>query len=99
VLDPAFVFAGSSRLSAGALLASYSLSAMSGWCRSKAGLSDRIRASRSKTVATRLDEADLSAREIADHLGHARLAMTQDVYMGRGVASAAAAQVLLRDAA
>jgi integrase len=47
-----------------------------------------------KTVATRLDEAGLSAREIADHLGHAKPSMTQDVYMGRGVASAAAAQVL-----
>jgi integrase len=52
-----------------------------------------------KTVATRLDEAGLSAREIADHLGHAKPSMTQDVYMGRGVASAAAAQALIRDAA
>jgi integrase len=52
-----------------------------------------------KTVATRLDEAGLSAREIADHLGHAKPSMTQDVYMGRGVASAAAAQALLREAA
>ncbi|MFW6077942.1 MAG: tyrosine-type recombinase/integrase [Hyphomicrobiales bacterium] len=47
-----------------------------------------------KTVATRLDEAGLSARAIADHLGHARPSMTQDVYMGRGVASAEAARVL-----
>jgi integrase len=52
-----------------------------------------------KTVATRLDEAGLSAREIADHLGHAKPSMTQDVYMGRGVASAAAARALLREAA
>lgn len=52
-----------------------------------------------KTVATRLDEAGLSAREIADHLGHAKPSMTQDVHMGRGVASAAAAQALLREAA
>lgn len=52
-----------------------------------------------KTVATRLDEAGLSAREIADHLGHAKPSMTQDVYMGRGVACAAAATVLLREAA
>lgn len=49
-----------------------------------------------KTVATRLDEARLSAREIADHLGHAQPSMTQDVYMGRGVASAEAATVLSR---
>jgi hypothetical protein len=43
-----------------------------------------------KTVATRLDEAGLSAREVADHLGHAEPSMTQDVYRGRAVASAAA---------
>jgi integrase len=52
-----------------------------------------------KTVGTRLDEAGLSAWEIADHLGHAKPSMTQDVYMGRGVASPAAARVLLRGAA
>jgi integrase len=52
-----------------------------------------------KAVATRLDEAGLSAREIADHLGHAKPSMTQDVYMGRGVASAQAATALTREAA
>ena len=36
-----------------------------------------------KTCATILDEAGLSARVIADQLGHARPSMTQDVYMGR----------------
>ena len=49
-----------------------------------------------KTVATRLDEAGLSARQIADHLGHAAPSMTQDVYMGRRVASSDAAKVLDR---
>ena len=34
-------------------------------------------------VATRLDKAGLSAREIADYLGHERISMTQDVYMTR----------------
>jgi integrase len=34
-------------------------------------------------VATRLDAAGLSAREIADYLGHERVSMTQDVYMSR----------------
>lgn len=48
-----------------------------------------------RTMATRLDEAGLSARAIADHLGHERPSMTQDVYMGRGVACAAAAEVPL----
>ena len=34
-----------------------------------------------KTAATILDEAALSARLIADQLGHARPSMTQDVYL------------------
>ena len=38
-----------------------------------------------KTVATRLDEAHLTARQIADQLGHAHPSLTQDVYMGRRV--------------
>lgn len=36
-----------------------------------------------KTTATILDEAALSARLVADQLGHSRPSMTQDVYMGR----------------
>ena len=36
-----------------------------------------------KTTATLLDQAGLSARVIADQLGHARPSMTQDVHMGR----------------
>ena len=47
-----------------------------------------------KTVATRLDEAGQSARQVADHLGHAKPSMTLDVYMGRKVASADAAAIL-----
>jgi integrase len=47
-----------------------------------------------KTVATRLDEAGMSARQIADVLGHAHPSMTQDVYMGRKVVSAEAAVIL-----
>lgn len=49
-----------------------------------------------KTVATRLDEAGVTARQVADQLGHANPSMTQDVYFGRRVVSAAAAQVLDR---
>jgi integrase len=49
-----------------------------------------------KTVATRLDDAGLSARQIADHLGHAQPSMTQDVYLGRRVANSDAAKVLDR---
>ena len=48
-------------------------------------------------VATRLDAAGLSAREIADYLGHERISMTQDVYMSRKAngANAAAALAIL----
>lgn len=45
-------------------------------------------------VATQLDEAGLSAREIADYLGHDRVSMTQDVYMNRKAVGGAAAQAL-----
>lgn len=47
-----------------------------------------------KTCATVLDEAGLSAREIADVLEHADPSLTQRVYMGRGIASSAAAEAL-----
>jgi integrase len=47
-----------------------------------------------KTTATILDEAALSARQVADQLGHARPSMTQDVYMSRKVASSRAAEAL-----
>jgi integrase len=49
-----------------------------------------------KTVATRLDEAGFTPRQVADQLGHANPSMTLDVYFGRQVVSAAAAQVLDR---
>jgi integrase len=47
-----------------------------------------------KTTATILDDAALSARLVADQLGHARPSMTQDVYMGRGAVDSQAAQAL-----
>lgn len=47
-----------------------------------------------KTTATILDDAGLSARQIADQLGHARPSMTQDVYMARKQANSAAADAL-----
>jgi integrase len=47
-------------------------------------------------VATRLDAAGLSAREIADYLGHERVSMTQDVYMSRRVTGRGAAAALER---
>jgi integrase len=36
-----------------------------------------------KTVATQMDDAGVPLREIADQLGHARVSMTADVYLGR----------------
>lgn len=36
-----------------------------------------------KTVATFLDDADVSTRRISDQLGHAKVSMTQDRYLGR----------------
>jgi len=47
-----------------------------------------------KTTAKLLDNAGLSARSIADQLGHARPSVTQDVYMGRKIASTQATKVL-----
>jgi integrase len=55
-----------------------------------------------KTAATILDEAALSARLVADQLGHSRPSMTQDVYMGRRAIDSQAALALeaaLRDIA
>lgn len=47
-----------------------------------------------KTVATRLDEAGFTPREVADILGHEKPSMTQDVYMGRKVVSSRMAVAL-----
>jgi integrase len=47
-----------------------------------------------KTVATVLDGSGSSARLIADQLGHSRISMTQDVYMGRRAVDAAVAVAL-----
>jgi integrase len=41
-----------------------------------------------------LDEAGVSARKIADQLGHSQVSLTQDSYMGRKIASEDAARVL-----
>lgn len=47
-----------------------------------------------KTVATELDRAGVSARLIADQLGHARVSMTQDVYMARNARNSEAAAAI-----
>jgi integrase len=47
-----------------------------------------------KTVATALDRADLSARDIADYLGHENPSITQDVYMAKNTGGDRAALAL-----
>jgi integrase len=47
-----------------------------------------------KTVATALDHAGLSAREIAEYLGHANPSLTQDVYMAKNTGGVKAAHAL-----
>ncbi|TDD56603.1 tyrosine-type recombinase/integrase [Saccharopolyspora elongata] len=47
-----------------------------------------------KTFATLLEEAGLTARQVADLLGHSHVSMTQDTYFGRGQESRAGAEAL-----
>lgn len=47
-----------------------------------------------KTVASLMDSAGLTARAAADQLGHSKVSMTQDRYMGRRVRATGAAAVL-----
>lgn len=47
-----------------------------------------------KTTATILDDAGLSARAVADQLGHSRPSMTQDVYLARRLINRRAADAL-----
>jgi integrase len=49
-----------------------------------------------KTVATLIDDDGLSARIGADHLGHAKISMTQDRYMARGRVHTQVAELLDR---
>jgi len=49
-----------------------------------------------KTAATELDRAGLSARQIADQLGHSKVSMTQDRYLGRRAVGKEAAEALER---
>jgi integrase len=52
--------------------------------REELGVPDVTTHSFRKTLATLIDEGGLSARVGADHLGHSKVSMTQDVYMTRG---------------
>jgi integrase len=47
-----------------------------------------------KTVASFLDDAEVSTRRISDQLGHAKVSMTQDHYLGRRLTDRQTADVL-----
>lgn len=47
-----------------------------------------------KTVASFLDDADVSIRKISDQLGHSKVSMTQDRYLGRKLTDRQTADVL-----
>jgi integrase len=49
-----------------------------------------------KTMATLIDDGGMSARIGADHLGHAQVSMTQNVYMSRGRVHPQVAELLER---
>ena len=47
-----------------------------------------------KTVVTALDQAGLTAREVAEYLGHENPSITQDVYMAKNTGGTRAAAAL-----
>nr|WP_231971989.1 site-specific integrase [Mycobacterium sp. E3251] len=64
--------------------------------RQELGVPDATSHSFRKSLATLIDDAGLSARIGADHLGHTRISMTQDRYMARGRVHTAVADMLER---
>ncbi|WKT89561.1 tyrosine-type recombinase/integrase [Microbacterium maritypicum] len=62
--------------------------------RERLGLPDYTFHSFRKTVATALDQAGLSARDIAEYLGHANPSLTMNTYMSKTVGGSRAADAL-----
>jgi integrase len=62
--------------------------------RDELGVPDVSSHSFRKSLATLIDDAGLSARIGADHLGHAKVSMTRDRYMTRGRVHAKVAELL-----
>jgi integrase len=62
--------------------------------RKKVGMSDVVSHTLRKTVASFLDDAHVSARKISDQLGHAKVSMTQDNYLGRRLTDRQTSEVL-----
>lgn len=62
--------------------------------RDRLGMDGLVTHTLRKTVASFLDDADVSARKISDQLGHAKVSMTQDRYLGRRLTDRQTAEVL-----
>jgi integrase len=62
--------------------------------RDGAGIEGLVSHTLRKTVASFLDDAAVSTRKISDQLGHSRVSMTQDHYLGRKLTDRQAADVL-----
>ena len=68
--------------------------------RGELGVPDVTSHSFRKALGTLIDDApDLSARIAADHLGHAKVSMTQDHYMSRGRVHLKVAELIERTVA
>jgi integrase len=62
--------------------------------RDHAGIDGLVSHTLRKTVASFLDDAAVPTRKISDQLGHARVSMTQDHYLGRRLTDRQTADVL-----
>jgi integrase len=62
--------------------------------RDKLEMDGLVRHTLRKTVASFLDDADVSARKISDQLGHRQVSMTQNRYLGRRLTDRQTADVL-----
>jgi integrase len=62
--------------------------------RDDAGIDGLVSHTLRKTVATFLDDAAVPTRKISDQLGHSRISMTQDHYLGRKLTDRQTADVL-----
>jgi integrase len=64
--------------------------------RDQAAMDSPVSRTLRKTVASFLDDSDVSIRKISDQLGHSRVSMTQDRYLGRKLTDRQTADVLDR---
>jgi integrase len=62
--------------------------------RDKVEMSGMVSHTLRQTVASYLDDAHVSVRKISDQLGHAKVSMTQDRYLGRRLTDRQTADIL-----